>query len=348
VTPAAVLPPDFTWRQSIVAQYLSCPRQFELEHVLGVEPDHALDGYASIAGTALHAGNVEVLRASAFGKKIPREELAGFLADAFLRALEEAQEGGARTDPDRVGPALERLQGEQLDLVMALQDDPRIRAVEWRGLEEPFELTYPDGRRFTGTIDAWGVARERVVLDPEAPAVEVGEKVIVDWKTGTEVPLDYASRALNVQLAIYRGTLGGGRVFLGVLRDLARPKRPTDQNGDVIPKTFEEINPAYARAVGLDPAHSHLALEQCRKKPKDAAGNFIPKRIQRENPAWHEAVSRPKGPLFHECRLDVSVIARTVADAIDGARLGLFPASGALNGECRRCPFRARCAHQTS
>lgn len=347
MTPALELPADFVWRQSIVTDYLECPRRVYLQHVAQVPADYALDGYAAIAGTALHAAIAEVLNGLTLGDAPSREALAQVLEDSFTEALVEEQDRGAATDPARVAVAMDRLVTEQLDLVVALRDDPRLAAVEWRGVEEEFEFTDPHGRRFTGTIDAWGVARERVALwgstGRDRVALDRGDQVVVDWKTGTEVPLDSAARALNVQLAVYRSVLDGpSRTFLAALRDLERPKRPKDAEGNAIPRTLEEVNPAYAAAVGIELADTK-ALDQCRKRPKDADGNAIPKRLERENPAWIEATSRPKGPLFHECRINDELVARSIADAIDGARLGLWPAAGAVTGACRTCPYRAHC-----
>lgn len=347
MTSALELPADFTWRQSIVTDYLECPRRVYLQHVAQVPADYALDGYAAIAGTALHAAIAEVLNGLMAGDLPSREALAEILEESFTEALIEEQDRGASTDPARVATAIERLTTEQLDLAIALRDDPRLAAVDWRGVEEEFSFVDPHGRRFTGTIDAWGVAKQRVSLwgstGRDRVSLEAGDLIVVDWKTGTETPLDSASRALNVQLAVYRSVLDGpARTFLAALRDLERPKRPKDAEGNGIPRMLEEFNPAYAAAVGLDLADTK-ALEQCRKRPKDAEGNPIPKRFERENPAWIEATSRPKGPLFHECRINDELVARSIADAIDGARLGLWPAAGAVTGACRTCPYRAHC-----
>lgn len=358
---APVLPADFAWRQSIITRYLTCPRAFYLQHVAQVAPDHTLDGYASIAGAACHHAAAQILTSLQLGEGPPsRDELENDLQDGFMRALEQEQEAGATTDPDRVQAALERLLTDQLELVVALANDPRLRAIQWRGVEEEFSYRDPFGRGFEGHIDAWGVAYE-AVRDFGAGGLEVahlapGDVIVVDWKTGSEGPaLDWPSRSLNVQLALYAATLGevtpGApvRAFLGVLRDLERPQLPKDDAGESIPKRLKKPNPAFVAAVGIDPAAGpahEKTFGQCLKKPKDAEGKAIPKWLETENPAWVAATSRPKGPVFHECRLDGPVVSQTVADAIDGARLGLFPASGALNGECRRCPFRARCAHR--
>lgn len=347
MTPLPTLPPDFAWRQSTITAYLRCPRRVYLEHVLQLPSDHALDGYAAITGSALHEVIAHVVHH--LDLSWSREALGALLDDAFVRALQAAQYQGATTDPERVGPALERLQGEQLELVVALAEDPRLRAVEWRGIEEEFELVDQHGRRFQGHIDLWGVARERVQFGQASrgePAwLNPGDVALIDWKTGTETALDWTTRAINVQLGFYSSVrlagLGNVRAFIGNLRDLRRPKLPKDERGESIPRHLEEVNPAWAAAVGIDPA-DRAAIEACRKRPKDAG----PKWIKRENPAWLEATSRPAGPLFHECRIDYGLVSCAIEDAIDGARFGLWPPSGATNGECPRCPFRTRCTHQ--
>lgn len=347
------LPLDFVWRQSIVADYLRCPRRVYLQHVAQVPADYALDGYASIAGTAMHHGLAEIVNGLQLGDVPSRERLAEVLVEGFTEAIVEEQDRGATTDPERLQPALDKLQGEQLDLLMVLLEDPRLKAIDWRGAEEEFEFVDAHGRRFTGTVDAHGVARDYVANFAtsgrgERVALQPGDMVIVDWKTGSEgPPLDFVARSLNVQLGFYRAVLAGDdgpppRTFLGVLRDLERPKLPRDPQGNSIPKRLEEINPAYAQAVGIK-LEDRRALEQCRKRPTG-----IPKWIERDNPAWIEATSRPKGPLFHECTIDDALVARSIADAIDGARLGLWPAAGAVNGECRSCPWRTKCTGATA
>lgn len=355
-----MIPADFTWRQSTVADYLACGRRVYLQHVLGVQPDYALDCYAALVGSGAHAGLACGLRALAAGQEPTRQQLTDACADAFDVTLTEEQERGATTDPERAQVALDRLLGEQLDLIAQLLADPRLRAIEWRGVEQAWTHAEPgpQGRRFSGTIDAWGVALSYVPAfgqagrgEPgrgEPVALQPGDRVLVDWKTGSEgPPLDWVARALNLQLGVYQQALrlggqGPVRAFLGVLRDVERPKRPKDPaTGEVIASKLREPNPAWCAAAGVDPADL-AAVEACAKRPR----NVGPKWLERDNPAYLAACSRPRGPVFHECVVDQAVIGQTVADAIDAARLGLFPASGAINGECARCPWRSRCAHQ--
>lgn len=348
------LPPGFVWRQSTVTAYLRCPRRVYLEHVAQVEPDYALDGYASIAGTAIHAACAAILNGLAVGAPATREDLAEVLAEAFDAAIVEEQERGATTDPERLQPALDRLLGEQLDLLALLAADPRIAAVDWRGVEEHFDFRDAHGRLWEGTIDGWGVVREGVrfgVASGGEPVFLVpGDRVVVDWKSG-DVPLDHFARACNVQLGFYRSVLADEsgapppRAFLGALRDLERPKMPRDAQGESIPKNLSEPNPAYAAAAGLDLAAQGglAAFEACRKRPQGADGKPIPKRLEQVNPAWLEATSKPRGPVFWECRIDEPLVAQAMADAVDGARFGFWPPSGAITGECPRCPWRGRC-----
>lgn len=172
--------------------------------------------------------------------------------------------------------------------------------------------------------------------------------VLVDWKAGEvgNLGLGYVERAANPQVGFYAAQVErrlGVRptAFLGALQDLDRPKRPRDEQGQVIPSKTKELNPAWLEATGLSAAEA----EGSRKRPKDDRGRPITKWIEGPNPAWVEATSRPKGPVFHLCRTDQSVVAQTVRDAIRGAELGIYPATGALVGECMRCPFRGRCVH---
>ena len=69
----------------------------------------------------------------------------------------------------------------------------------------------------------------------------------------------------------------------------------------------------------------------------------IKKWIEEVNPAYTKAISEPRGPFLHECRIVPGLAHQTIADAIRGAEAGLFPASGALTGGCIRCPFRSTC-----
>lgn len=343
-----VIPPDHVWRQSSINEWLRCGRACELE-ATGVEPRHELDGWAALIGDAVHVGIASVLRTLRdelvrpslvtveTGPTVNVEAIANVMHDAFASSVARAQDEGGVTDPDGVAAALERV-SEQAQLVAALSIDPRVLAIEWRGIEEPFTFEDAHGRKFSGTRDAWGVALRRIEAFAanglELAAVDQGDVVLVDWKSGQDVAVDHVARSLNVQLAIYRTGLPADarvRSFIGVVRDLERPKRPKDGEG-VIPSRLKEENPAWRKLVdeGMAPA---------------AASRRAPKWTERPNPAYAEATSRPRGPVFHEARIDWPTVSRTVADVIDAARLGIFPASGASTGQCRRCAFRTRCAH---
>jgi hypothetical protein len=352
VTPA-VLPvlrpvaPDHAWRQSELNDWLRCGRAFGLRYS-GVAPRADLDGWAALIGDAAHEAIAQGLRQRKAGVALSPElgaEVATFMAEAFGAAVEKAQTEGATTDPEGIEGALERVD-EMAELVAALLADPRLDAIEWRGIEEPFDLAV-GGRWFRGTRDTRGVCVRRVEAfascGAELVALEPGDVVVVDWKTGTEVAVDHCSRSHNVQLGLYRAGLAGHvRTFIGVLRDLERPMRPRDAAGETIPSKIERLNPAWLAGVGLE---AGPAAEKSRKRCLDQDGKNVPKWLEEPNPAYVAACSRPRGPVFHEARIDRAVVAQTIADVIDAARLGIYPASGAANGSCRRCAFRATCAH---
>lgn len=325
--------PSFRWRQSLVADYLRCPRAFALA-LDGPDRRHDLDGWAALIGDAAHATIAKALRSLGSSGVVVADQVRVDMQDAFLAAIRRVQDEGHVTDPESVEAALERVE-EQAVLVAALVTDPRVTAIEWRGIEEAFELDAGPGRRFVGTRDAWGVARRRIEgfgADGQAPVtIEAGECVLVDWKTGQDVPVDHVARALNVQLAVYRAGLPPGtRAFLGLLRDLERPVRPR-ADGSVIPAKLKEPNPAWQALVdqGMAPA---------------AASRRAKKWLERPNPDYTAACERPRGAVFHESRTAWSVVSTTIADVIDAARAGIYPASGAATGQCRRCEFRADCA----
>jgi hypothetical protein len=349
VTAAALRPvaPDHAWRQSELTDWLRCGRAFGLRYS-GVAPRADLDGWAALIGDAAHAAIAQGLRQRKAGVPVSPEllcEVASFMSEAFAAAVEKAQAEGATTDPEGAAGALERVD-EMAELVAALLADPRLDAIEWRGIEEPFSLEL-GGRRFRGTRDAWGVCVRRVeafaACGSELVALEPGDVVVADWKSGSEVAVDHCSRSHNVQLGLYRAGLAGHvRTFIGVLRDLERPVRPR-ADGEVIKSKIKELNPRWLELTGLEAGPT---AESSKKRPTDpATGEAAPKWIERPNPAYVEACGRPKGPLFHEARIDRAVVAQTIADVIDAARLGIYPASGAASGACRRCAFRATCAH---
>ena len=335
---------DFVWRQSTIADYLRCPRRVLLEHVQGMREDHRLTGYASIVGTALHEVAALALTHAQGGDELPADEAEACVDQAFGEALERAMEEGATTDEETVVPALERAQALAVH-VAGLSADPRVRAIDWQGIEEEFSFELEDGRAFSGTIDAWGVARQRVELAPGV-IVERGQHVVVDWKSG-EAPVDYPSRDLSVQLAVYAGSVVDDVRDVvpayGLLRDLAPPLRPKAEDGGGIPAVIRELNPCWLELAGVSEAEAASS----KKRPKDpTTGEPVVKWLERPNPAHAEATSRPRGQVFYPARIDWQVVSQTVADVIDAARAGLFPAAGAVTGECRRCPLRTRCAHQ--
>lgn len=346
---AAVLPalrpvaPDHAWRQSEINTWLRCGRAFGLAYA-GAAPRADLDGFAALLGEAAHAAIADVLRWRIRREVMPADVVRDAVSDEFGKAVERAQREGATIDPEHVERALERVD-EMAALVAALAADPRLDAVEWRGVEEPFALELRDGRRFHGTRDAWGVATKRVpafaAAGLELAELEPGDVVLVDWKTGEDVAVDHCARALNVQLGLYgAGLTGHVRAFIGALRDLERPVRPRDGAGETIPSKLERLNPAWLAATNQE---AGPAAEKSRKRATDADGKNVPKWLEEPNPAYAAACSRPRGPLFHEARIDRPLVARTIADVVDAARLGIYPASGAAHGECRRCPFRTTC-----
>lgn len=343
-----VVPHDHAWRKSQINRWLSCGRALGLE-LAGVEPRAELDGWASVLGTAAHAGiacGLARLR-DGLAPEAAAADLRSVCATGFQGAVDAEQAKGRVTNPETLAGALSRLT-DLGALVEALVADPRLAAIEWRGIEEPFSFVDTHGRRYAGTRDAWGVCTRFVdrfaKRDGEWVSLFPGDVVLLDWKTGEEHDVGRVSLALGVELPIYRASLpASGRVrsFIGLLRDLERYVRPRDANGVVIPAKFERINPEYVAALGV----SEKEAETSRKRPTDREGKTIPKRIEVDNPAYAEACTKPRGPVFHEARTDERVAGQTICDVVDAGRLGIFPASGPANGECRRCPFRATCVH---
>lgn len=351
---ARALPADFAWSQSAIVNYLQCPRMFRLRWIERRALDHVASGFAGPLGTGVHAGIAAVLQAATAGAAIGPDEIKQLMLAAFGEACSRAQQRGEVLDDEGVEAAIARLEGELFDWVIALANDRRVRGVRWTRVEEGFAWQDRWGRRYQGTIDAAGEAREYVhefaARGMELAPLEPGTPIVVDWKTG-DVAIDHVSRVLNVQLAFYAsGLVRQGaprpRAFLARLSDVAPPKRPKDDQGDGIPRLLKEPNPAYAAAVGIDLAtgeSARKAFEQCRKAPKDEAGNRLPKWIERENPAYVEATSKPRGPVFYECDINFELATRTINDVIRAAESGFFPASGAATGQCLRCPFRRTC-----
>ena len=343
--------------QSGLKLWQQCPRQFWFQKVAKRDPDHAATGYAGPLGTAGHAGCQLVLG----DPEASRERVLEVMLGAFEDTLAKGQGEGRTYDPDQAERALERLESEHLEYVLRLAKDPRVRAIDWTHTELPFEWTDQHGRIFRGTVDAIGQAREYVegfaVVGREAVDLEPGEWVLVDWKFGQELELSRVGLSLNLQLAFY--SLAATRRFpgrrlrtcLGVMRDLATSQRPTDDDGCSIPKTLEELNPAYVEAfVGGQPITSELraAAERSRRRFRQGNAN-VPKRIKRTNPAWEAASARPKGPLFHESRIAWDVVAPTIRQTIHEIEIAgrdgpeAFPARGPVTGACRFCPYHRQC-----
>jgi len=339
---------DHEWHQSDVGQLLRCPRAFALQHVEKRGRDHEVSGYAAPLGTADHAAIAWGLERLKGGLDVDKDSLLDAALEGFEGAVERAHQQGEHTDPEGLERALEQLEGVRLERLQRLLADPRVLAIDWRGVEAEFDL-HAGGRHWAGTIDAWGVATRDVPCFGKDGREEVGlrrgEHVLVDWKTGSATPLGFMARTLSTQLAIYQMALAPQhpgvqwRAFLAHVQDLDLNQRPKDAAGDFIPKRIKQLNPAFADALGMEPDEAATS----RKRPKDAFGNGIPKRIERLNPAWKAAANQPKGPLFHECRVAWPVVLTTIQAALQAAEAGLFPATGAATGGCLRCPYRSTC-----
>ncbi|HBP23610.1 MAG TPA: hypothetical protein DEA08_38260 [Planctomycetes bacterium] len=344
--------------QSGLVLWQRCPRQYWFQQVAKLLPDYATTGYAGPLGVAGHVGCQVVLRDHAAS----RARVLDAMLEAFEAELAKGQEQGRTYDPDQTGRALERLEQEHLELVLRLAQDRRVHAIEWAHTELPFEWQDQHGRVFRGTVDALGRATDYVegfsVFGREPLDLEPGDWVIVDWKFGRELELSRVGLSLNVQLAFYSVAASKrfpGRRFracLGVLRELASSQRPTDADGQPIPKTLEELNPAYVEAfAGGQPITNELRAraEKSRRRFRRDNAN-VPKRIKRTNPVWEAARDAPKGPLFHEARIAWDVVAPTLRQTIheieiarrDGGE-GAFPARGPVTGACRLCPYHRQC-----
>lgn len=351
-TIARTLAVGFRWSQSAINDYLTCPRLFMLKHVERRRPDMVSSGFAGPKGNAAHAGLALVLDAANRGLAVESAALASVMLAAFAEALQRATAKGEAFDDDAAEQAIASVTEELLPLVLKIAGDPRIQAVRWERVEARFDWTDAHGRIYQGTLDAAGVAKRRVeafgAAGRESVSLGEGETIVVDWKTGDiDDAVDHVARALNVQLAFYSvGILKTGgelpaRAFLARLGDVAPPKRPKDDQGDGIKSTLREPNPAFCAALGIEAGS--VAFEQSKKKPKDAQGAAITKWIERPNPAYVEATSKPRGPIFYQCELNYPLAIRTINDVIRGAELGVFPASGAAQGNCMRCPMRQTC-----
>lgn len=343
------LPPDFPWHQSSITTYLTCPRRFELQYVRRVEPNPYLDHCAGLVGTAVHAGIDHTLHTIRAAETWNREETRLACLRGFEEGLARAERKGQAPNPETAQAALDRLNGEHMDRLEYLAGDSRIGEIDWRGIEDRFEWRDREGRLWRGTIDAWGVVNRNMLEfgwdGRHWVGAKRGDVILTDWKSH-DFDLPTAARMLNVQLPVYnmalrraRNERRPARLFIARLRDLDRPKRPFDENGQPIKSKLVRLNPEYVKAVGLPEAQA----EKSRKRPKDASGSPIPKRLEEDNSAYLEAIENPKGPLFHEIKPNWGLVRETIANVIRGAEAGVFPASGAQTGQCRRCEFRSSC-----
>lgn len=340
------------WRQSTVSALLRCPRRVYLEHVLKLPQDHEQSGYANWKGTADHAvAEFGLKRLKATGKLPTDEELAARALEAFEEAVVESEERGIDANPDGITAAMDALVEEHVPRMRKLLKDPRLKAIHWRGLEVPMRFTSKAGRKWSGTIDAVGVALRTIpdfgVYRGEPVTIYEGEEVVVDWKTGTSTELGWLALDLGVQLGIYGMMLQRfdpsprrRRYFIAHVRDVD----PYSSPPGIKKHLPQEPNPAWLETVGLPLDATVAQAKKVRKRPKDDAGEPIEKWLQRINPEWEAARSKPRGPVFYEARPAWPTVAKTVNDAMRMADAGIWPASGALTGQCPRCPYARHCA----
>lgn len=340
------------WRQSTVAALLRCPRRVYLEHVLQVQQDYQQSGYANWRGTAGHAViELGLAKRKATGQLPTDEELAARALEAFEEAVLESEERGVDANPDGIAAAMDALVAEDVPRYRRLLEDPRLEAIHWRGLEVSIRFT-SKGREWSGTIDAVGVALRTIpdfgVYRGEPVALYEGEEVVVDWKTGSATELGWLALDLGVQLGIYGWMLQKfdptprrRRYFIAHVQDVEPYVQPPG-----IPKNLpQEPNPAWLKAVGLPLDATAEQAKKVRRRPKGEDGEPIEKWLpERVNPAWEAARSQPRGPVFYEARPVWPTVAQSVGDAIRMAEAGIWPASGALTGQCPRCPYARHCA----
>ena len=340
-----------SWRQSSITQYMRCPRLYRLQHVDRVQRDHSMSGYAGPLGTACHAVIESVLTSRV---PLSRQEVVSGLQRALQRAVESAQSKGDHTDPDGIERAFGKAEGAKADLIMRLQEDPRIRSIDWQHTEHRFTVPTSSGRTFTGTVDAIGTVRDPIPVfgsdGREAVGLFPGDRLLADWKTGEAGPPGYVERALNVQLAVYSWALRqseptSSRVHacIGRLADLEKYKRPRGEDGAPIKAKLRRISEEWLEATGLSEAMASVT----QRRPRREDGTAIRKWVEEPNPAFEAARDKPRGPLFHVCRLDEQAAWDTIRAVIHGAELGLFPASGSLTGQCMLCPYRGSCISHT-
>ena len=356
------------WRQSGVASLLRCPRRFKLQYVDRMPIDSRQSGFARMLGTADHASLDLICGEANRGEVATREQITEAGLIAFEQAVLEVQKSGEFTDDDGLDRAVEQLEGVRADRLEKIASDPRTHAIEWVDRELRFEFVNrgeDEGgriwrRQWTGTIDAIGVAKRTVFefgeLGREVVPLYEGQPIVMDWKTGESKDLlARVPMALSVQLGFYGMALARighpitqqpdnpPRFFIAHIQDVDSPKAPTDDEGRRIPKRLPKaINPAFADAAAGGDLE---AAKASKRKPRDASGASIPKWLpEQDNPAFLAALAKPAGPVFREARIAWPVVHDTITAAIRQAEAGLFPASGALTGQCRWCPYSSRCA----
>lgn len=340
-----------------LALWQRCPRRFWFERVRRDVADHALTAFAAPLGVAGHAGIAFVLREPG----APRDEVLARMLAAFDQELRDGQARGRSYDPETVERALERLGSEYLDLVQRLTTDPRIRKIEWPELDTRFEWLDRRGRRFTSRVNAIGR-----VVEPipgfgrngwDAVDVAAGTWIVVDWRFGQRLDLSATALGLNLQMAVWLSGLEwraarSFRAFVGAVRDLAPRRVIREEDGTLIQRTLEELNPDYVRAVaeGRPIGPAVLAEAEFSRRRFVSDGQVIPKRIRRANPDWLARSQEPRGPLFHEAEIAWSVMGHTIERTIEeieaadrSGREEAYPARGPETQACFSCPFRGQC-----
>lgn len=337
-----------------LALWQRCPRRFWFERVCGAEPDHALTGFAAPLGVAGHAGVALVLERP----HAPRDAVREHMLEAFALDLRRGQAAGRSWDPEGVDRALDRLEGEYLELVLRLGADERVRAIEWTEVESRVEWLDPQGRLFSARLNALGRVRSGIPAFGRRGDLLVGLSpgtwVVVDWRFGQRLDLTPTALALDLRLAFWlrglerRGGPHPTRAFVGAVRDLAPRLVHRDEAGDVIPRTLEELNPDYVRALAAGRLVDAALLAEAEASRRRFRG--VPKRLRRTNPAWAARAGEPRGALFHEADLAWSVVRPALGRAVleieaaaASGREDAYPARGAENGACAACPFRGQC-----
>ena len=335
-----------------------CPRRFWFERVRRETPDHALTGFAAPLGVAGHHGIALVLSQPGVGG----EEVRACMLESFEQELRRGQAAGRSYDPDTAERALDRLETEYLDLVLRIAADERVQKIRWTDLEARLEWLDRRGRRFTARVNAIGRVEEPIPAFGrngwDETGLEAGTRVVVDWRFGQRLDLSPTALGLNLQLAVWlrgvdRRPAQPLRAFVGAVRDLLPRKVIREEgSGELIPRTLEELNPDYVRALadGRPVGPALLAEAEVSRRRFVVGGEPIPKRIKRPNPVWTARSGLPRGPLFHEAEIAWPVVLPSIERAvleIEGAaacgREEAYPARGPETQACFACPFRTRC-----